>query len=576
MHPETKTCQNCKEDFTITSDDFGFYEKIKVPPPTFCPPCRKQRRMAWRNDMSLYSSSCKLCSRSVISIYAPDSGITTYCNKCWWSDAWDPKSYAREYDFSKPFFTQFRELITSLPHMSIVNDDGIASTSCEYTHDWWFSKNCYMCFCGWKTENSMYCYFVLAGKDMVDCMNIKSKNEFIYECVRCATSYKFMYSQHSKDCIESAFLSDCLNCSNCFMCAGIRGQKYCFKNEQYSEEEYKKILESYRLDTSSGVERARKEFKEFMQIQPKRYARNFHNDQNIIGEEISYSKNLKYCFSAKKSENCRYSDFFTENKDCYDILTTGGTSESYEGLVMDHSQRNRFGVYSVKSQDIQYSQHCHNCKYIFGCVGLRNASYCIFNTQYTKEEYEALVPKIIEQMNSIPYIDKNGARYAYGEFYPTELSLFGYNETLAQFHFPLTKEEIEQKGYRYQEHIQRTTGKETLKSEQIPDSIHDVTDSILNEVLTCITCKRNYKIIGNELIFYKKMIIPIPRQCFYCRHAARFASQNPFKLWHRECMCDKKGHLHGEAKCQVAFETTWPLTAPDVVYCEKCYQQEVY
>ena len=518
-----------------------------------------------------------MCKKSVISIYAPDSGLTLYCNKCWWSDQWDPKSCAREYDFSRPFFSQFRELVTSVPHMAIVNDDGIASVNCEYTHDWWFSKNCYMCFCGWKAENSMYCYFVLAGKDMMDCMNIKSKNEFLYEVIRCATSYKLMYSEHSKDCIESYFLVNCLNCSNCFMCDGLRGQKYCFKNEQYSEEEYKKILESYKLDTYSGVQRARKEFDEFVATQPKRYARNFHNDANITGEEISYSKNLKVCFSAKKSENCRYSDFFTEDKDCYDILTTGLASECYEGLVMDHSQLNRFGLFAVKSQDIHYSHHCHNCKYVFGCVGLRNASYCIFNKQYTKEEYEALVPKIIEQMNSMPYKDSRGIEYRYGEFYPVELSLFGYNETVANKHFPLSKEEILEKGYRYQEHMQRTTGKETLSPDKIPESINDVDESILNEVLACVECNRNYKIVPNELIFYKKMVVPIPRKCFYCRHDTRFARQNPFRLWHRQCMCRNKLHQnHLDIGCPSEFETTWAPELAYIVLCEKCYQAEKY
>jgi len=42
---ETKNCQNCKKDFTIEQDDFSFYEKIKVPPPTFCPECRYKRRI---------------------------------------------------------------------------------------------------------------------------------------------------------------------------------------------------------------------------------------------------------------------------------------------------------------------------------------------------------------------------------------------------------------------------------------------------------------------------------------------------------------------------------------------------
>ena len=51
---ETRQCQNCKKDFIIEPDDFSFYEKIKVPPPTFCPECRMIRRMAFRDYRVLY------------------------------------------------------------------------------------------------------------------------------------------------------------------------------------------------------------------------------------------------------------------------------------------------------------------------------------------------------------------------------------------------------------------------------------------------------------------------------------------------------------------------------------------
>ena len=119
MQAETRKCQNCKADFTIEPNDFGFYEKIRVPPPTFCPDCRRQRRWAWRNNVSLYNRKCDLCGKSVISIYSPDSGLVIYCNKCWWSDKWDPKSYAMDYDFSRPFFTQFRELLQKVPQIKL-------------------------------------------------------------------------------------------------------------------------------------------------------------------------------------------------------------------------------------------------------------------------------------------------------------------------------------------------------------------------------------------------------------------------------------------------------------------------
>ena len=578
MQSETRNCQNCKKDFIIEPDDFGFYEKIKIPPPTFCSECRRQRRWAWRNNISLYSRKCDSCKKSVVSIYSPDSEIIIYCNKCWWSDKWDPKSFGVDYNFLRPFFSQFRELIRKVPHMAIVNDDGIASLNCEYTHDWWFSKNCYMCFSGWYVENVMYSSFILAGKNMMDCANIRSTSEWLYECIHGPRSYQVKYSEISVACIDSAFVYDCWDCSNCFMCTGLRGKKYNFKNKQYTKEEYEKIFNEYKIDTFSGVEKARKEFNEFILKYPRRYAINFKS-VSCTGELTTYSKNSRNCFITKNSEDCAYTDFAGDtnnpNKDCYDVSLTGGTSESYECLVGDHSQLNLFSLFSVKSQDIKYNHHCHNCKYIFGCVGLRNTKYCIFNKQYTKEEYEELVPKIIEQMNKMPYVDKKGNVYKYGEYFPIELSYFGYNESCAMEQFLFQKDEAIQNGYKWQDNLQRTTGKETIKPKDIPESIKKINESILNEILSCIDCKRNYKIVPNELVFYKKMQIPIPRRCFHCRYTNRVKRQNPFKLWHRKCMCNKENHLH-KGECNNEFETAYAPDRPEIVYCEKCYQAEIY
>ncbi|USN57480.1 MAG: hypothetical protein H6766_03435 [Candidatus Peribacteria bacterium] len=76
-----------------------------------------------------------------------------------------------------------------------------------------------------------------------------------------------------------------------------------------------------------------------------------------------------------------------------------------------------------------YSFNCDSSSHLFGCIGLRNKSYCIFNKQYTKEEYNALVPKIIEHMKQTG---------EWGEFFHPSLSPFGYNETVANEYYPVT------------------------------------------------------------------------------------------------------------------------------------------
>ncbi len=86
MNSETKNCQNCKKDFVIETDDFLFYKKIKVPPPTFCPECRFQRRLAFRNNRVFYKQKCSLCNQSLLSLYNSENPFITYCRDCWISD----------------------------------------------------------------------------------------------------------------------------------------------------------------------------------------------------------------------------------------------------------------------------------------------------------------------------------------------------------------------------------------------------------------------------------------------------------------------------------------------------------
>ena len=90
---------------------------------------------------------------------------------------------------------------------------------------------------------------------------------------------------------------------------------------------------------------------------------------------------------------------------------------------------------------------------------------------------------------------------------------------------------------------------------------------INKEIFICLECKKNYRIITNELSFYRRMNIPLPRNCPECRHTKRLKNRGPNKLWHRKCM--KEG-------CNNEFETSYSPDRPEIIYCEKCYQQEVY
>jgi hypothetical protein len=295
---------------------------------------------------------------------------------------------------------------------------------------------------------------------------------------------------------------------------------------------------------------------------------------NSSGDYISNSKYVKNSFIATASEHCKYCMWLIVggNKDCYDYTQFGENGQRvYEAMTCGKNIDSVInGITVVESQRVHNSMFCFNNSDLFGCVSLRKKQYCILNKQYTKEEYEELVPKIIEHMNKMPYTDKKGRIYKYGEFFPTEISQFNYNETSAQEFFPMTKSEAEAHGYSWKEPKEKNY-KITLKSQDLPDSILDVKDDITSQIIECEhkgqcneQCATAFRIIPQELQFYKSQNLPIPRLCPNCRHYQRVRNRNPNKLFLRNC-----------AKCNKEIETSYAPDRPEIVYCEQCYQQEV-
>jgi hypothetical protein len=184
------------------------------------------------------------------------------------------------------------------------------------------------------------------------------------------------------------------------------------------------------------------------------------------------------------------------------------------------------------------------------------------NKEYSKEEFEKLRAQIIEDMKTNPYIDKLGRKFGYGEFFPPEMSKFSYNKSNAMRFFPKTKEQAISEGYAWSDRPDAVY-EITLLAEKLPDTIEKTDENILNEVIGCGSCGRGYKITQGEFDLLRKLNLPVPHECFKCRENKRFAKLNPPKLWQRNC-----------AKCDKEIVTAFAPERPEIVYCEKCYQQE--
>jgi hypothetical protein len=375
----------------------------------------------------------------------------------------------------------------------------------------------------------------------------------------------------------------------------LRNKNYHIFNKPHTKEEYLGKIKEFNLGSFGKITSMQREFQTFSKQFPRRFA-NLVNCVNTTGDNVKNSKNAHFCFDGTEIEDSKFFTWvYMGIKDSYDIGAGSGLKAErlYECWDTNSGSNIKFSGVIYDCYDLFYCWNCHGSNNLFGCYGLRNKEYCILNRQYSKKEYEELVPKIIKHMNAMPYIDKKKRTYKYGEFFPTELSLFAYNETIAQEYFPLTKEQAVERGFSWRD-PETKHHKPTIGWESLPDNIKDVEDSITKEIILCKAwdedsqkatehnCTKAFKIIPDELEFHGKMNLPLPRYCPNSRHYLRLKQRNPFRLWHRRCTCDYKVYQnttkhasHPEGRCPNEFETPYSPEKPEITYCEQCYNAEI-
>lgn len=553
-------CRLSGESFEVSAADICQLEKYGpiidgkkygLPLPKLSPLERRRRRLSFRNERRLYHRKCSLTGKELISVYSPEKTFPVYGQSEWWSDSWDATAYGRDFNSSKSFFEQFAALQKVVPRVALINSN---SFNCDYTNLAADNKNCYILIESSNNQDCHYSYWMQRCRDCLDC-SFDYDCELCYELTDSFNCYNTHFSQGCKSCHDCAFLQDCQSCSNCFGCINLRNKSYCLFNRQCSKDEYFQQLKDYSLSSYRGILKAKREAQQLFQNEIRRHA-NVFRAENCSGDYISNSKDCHSCFHAFEAQDCRYGVHVWRNsKDNMDVDTCGRDAElNYECINTGISAYNNlFCNQCWSTSDLLYCDMCQSSRNCFGCIGLRNKSYCILNKQYSRSEYEAKVAQIIELMR---------VTGEWGEFFPFELSPYGYNETSAAECYPLTQIQALELGCKWKEE-DRSSGYKGRVYE-IPDLVSDLDDDVTRAILTCVETAKPYKLISQELAFYRKLSIAPPRVAPECRHQTRMSLRHPMILHQRSCDV-----------CQTIVSSPYAPSSSQRIACERCYEAAV-
>lgn len=551
-----RACRFSGENFYVRPEDVAFYKKMRVPLPTLSPNERLRRKLASFNSYELFRGISAFSGKSIVSAYPPNTKLKIFEHQAWFGDSWNPLEYGRNFDGGKSFFTQFADLQKEVPRPNLFTDT--SNINSDYTNASVRLKNSFLAFDALNGENLYYFVCCFDNRDCVDCDSM-NESEICYEALKGTKLYKCFFCELCEGCIESYFLFDCRNCTNCFGGVNLRNKKYVFFGEQLTKKDYEKRVASINLGDLEVLEEYKKRFNELKKkaIHP---ALHLKNAANSVGETVENCRDCYFVYYLYESEHVAYSLGGYGYKDSYDVV--GGTyaEKCYEVITVstEHIFNIKFSAFINESTGLEYCDLLRNCHDCFGSIGLRNRSFCIFNKQYEEDEYWKIVDEIKAKML------EDGK---YGEFFPPSLLPLPYNVSYASYYRGFDDIETAKKyGYRIETiDPPKDVSGDTILPEDLPRDIKDVDDSILDKIIFDKGNGKKYRITPYELSFYRKYNLPLPRQHPDLRIKRR-TNYWYLKMQFNDLICPK---------CQKKVLSYFDPKGPETVYCIDCYHRKI-
>jgi len=397
------------------------------------------------------------------------------------------------------FFETFQKLFKDSYKPNVIHFR--ENENSDFSHCIFGAKNVYLSFViGEECENIAYSSVVYN-----DCSNVfYSVSVFnhcanIYDCNNVSNSSNVFYSQNIHNSSHIWNSSNLMWCHDCIECDGLENMSYCFQNTQYTKEEFWEIQKKYKASRYTLGKNLS----------------NFASDK-VSGQGIFYSSDIEvwYCVNRLNGwRNICYIWWWNLCNDFYDVFESGLDSKDFYAVM--NAGTNSSDVYCSCLIDngcahIFYSYFLDACSYCIGCVGLKSKSYCIFNKQYTKEDWYKKADEIFSGM------EKQGIL---GDFFPWYINPFHFNDTAAAFIHNFTKEEVQDKWYMWRDEEVRVDipgGSDIVSVANLKDYESYNSDwkmKINSDVLKKVVQDENgnyYRIVQMEYDFLVKHNLPLP------------------------------------------------------------------
>ncbi|MBI4598778.1 hypothetical protein HY734_01110 [Candidatus Uhrbacteria bacterium] len=558
VQPGPRTCRLTGEAWELTSAHVQMYRKFQVPPLDISPNAVWKWLAYFDSGYQFWWNRHAETGEPVLTFHHPASGVRVLPDAEW--HARDFSSLTYPYDPSRPFFDQMREFEKQVPFLATYNlKEPEASTAFVSLGD----KRSQFVIASSTTD----CFFSNGsfGSEQSFLLFLTDNASQCHETVHCSRLFRCRYARESHGCIDSAFLFDCRNCKNCFGATNKRNREYMFLNEQLTKEEYERRVAAIDLGSRAVVAQWKEAFERLLREQavwPESFSL---KAENSTGEYLNGATDCTDCFYAADAtaENayCAWSFGVSQgNAFCWG---PANARDTYLCVTTPKSSGSKFCYRCMGADGCEYCIQCADCRFCFGCIGLKRKEYCMFNVQYSEEEYWRKVDELKCSMLE---------RGEYGHFFPTAFATCYVPENGAALWCGATPGDLARLGGNaFDPNAEGATVKTAFDPSamrsvsDIPDSIGDLGDDWAGVPIYDAEAKRSFSFLKHEIELYRALRIAPPNRHFIPRFIEAATAGQAVAFEKRAC-----------ANCSKPLTVSACPRYPDRrIYCRECYLSHI-